>query len=135
MSDETLATEDAKTTLENTVSWYLGDKLNNSAAVIATNKYLTSDNLLVYLTRCNVAELSVPRIKIQVLQRVDGGVHETGYQIYGDHRFEKYQNDMVFGAPPDGSPSESATNAPVTQAEAGQLIELVNGLQTARLML
>src|SRR5438477_8108090 len=97
MSDTTLASDEAKTALENSVTWFLSDKLADVNTPIATKKFLTNNNLLVYLTRCNVAELAVPRIKVQVLQRVEGGVHETNYQLFNDHRLEKYENDMIFG--------------------------------------
>jgi hypothetical protein len=129
MSDTTPATEEAKTTLENSVTWYLNDKLGDPGATIVTKKYLTSDNMLVYLTKCNVAELAVPRIKVQVLQRVENGVHETGYQLFGDHRLEKYDNDMIFGAP---GGADSSQSTPVSQSEAEQLLKLVTSLQTAR---
>ncbi|HSX02198.1 MAG TPA: hypothetical protein VLI05_02665 [Candidatus Saccharimonadia bacterium] len=132
MSDPELVSEDSKTALENSVSWYLADKLADANTAIATKKYLTSNNLLVYLTRCNVAELTVPRIKVQVLQRVKGGVHETGYQLFGDHRLEKYQNNMIFGAGAGNSTTGDSTGAPVTEIEAKQLLELVSSLQSAR---
>jgi hypothetical protein len=126
---ETPATEEVKTAIENSVSWYLADKLRDATVSIAVKKYLTSNNLLVYLTRCNVAETSIPRVKVQILQRVDGGIHESSYQLYGDHRLEKAQNDMIFGIEKasDGSKSET-----VTESEAHQLLELVNSLQNAR---
>ena len=130
MGETQLASEDSKTALENSVSWYLSDKLADASTPIATKKYLTSNNLLVYLTRCNVAELTVPRIKVQVLQRVKGGVHETGYQLFGDHRLEKYQNNMIFG---DGAADAmDGPSTPVSESEAKQLLELVGSLQHAR---
>ncbi len=131
MSDDQLATEESKTALENSVSWYLADKLADPATTIATKKYLTSNNLLVYLTRCNVAELSVPRIKVQVLQRVSGGVHETGYQLFGDHSFQKYQNEMIFGTKATEG-TVSTESQPVSQTETEQLLQLVSSLQQAR---
>ncbi len=126
---ETPASEEVKTALENSVSWYLADKLHDATVSIAIKKYLTSNNLLVYLTRCNVAETSVPRVKVQILQRVEGGVHESSYQLYIDHRLEKTQNDMLFGTDKasDGSKIEN-----VSEVEAKQLLELVNSLQNAR---
>ena len=126
---ETAATEETKTSLENSVAWFLADKMHDATVSIAIKKYLTTNNLLVYLTRCNVSDSSVPRIKVQVLQRVAGGVHESSYQLYADHRLEKAQNDMIFGTqnPADGSVSET-----VSDTEAHQLLELVNSLQTAR---
>jgi hypothetical protein len=132
MSDPELASEDSKTALENSVSWYLADKLADAHTPIATKKYLTTNNLLVYLTRCNVAELMVPRIKVQVLQRVKGGVHETGYQLFGDHRLEKYQNSMIFGDSANSRAGSDSSGAPVTENEAKQLLELVGSLQNAR---
>src|SRR4051812_3002044 len=121
-----LASEETKTLLENSVTWYLSDKLQDAGIAIATKKYLTNDNLLVYLTRCNVAESSVPRVKVQVFRRVDGGVYETGYQLFGDHRFTKYVNEMIFGASPAGADGSSSQD--VSQAEGTQLIELLNSL-------
>jgi hypothetical protein len=129
MSAEALATEETKTKLENSVAWYLSDKLQDASAAIATKKYLTHDNQLVYLTRCNVAELAVPRIKVQVLRRVEGGVHETGYQLFGDHRLEKYTNEMIFGASAEAAPAADA-NLPVTEAEAADVMRLIDSLQT-----
>jgi len=126
---ETPASEEVKTALENSVSWYLADKLHDATVSIAVKKYLTSNNLLVYITRCNVAETSVPRIKVQILQRVDGGIHESSYQLYSDHRLEKTQNDMIFGTEKS---SDGSNNEPVNDAEAQQLLELVNSLQNAR---
>lgn len=130
MSDAQLATEPTKTTLENSVSWFLADKLHDAATPIATKKYLTVDNVLVYLTRCNVAESSVPRIKVQVFERVDGGVRETGYQLFSDHRLMKYVNEMIFGTAP-GTATGNSSEA-VQEKEAAQLVELVNGLSAAR---
>lgn len=126
---ETPASDELKTAIENSVSWYLADKLHDATVSIAIKKYLTSNNLLVYLTRCNVAETSVPRIKVQILQRVNGGIHESSYQLYVDRRLEKTQNDMIFGIEKvdDGSQNETVTNT-----EAQQLLELVNSLQNAR---
>jgi hypothetical protein len=131
MNEQALATEEAKTALENSVNWYLASKLTDATTIIATNKYLTSNNLLVYLTRCNVAEESVPRVKVQVLQRVAGGIHETGYQLYSDHRLEKYQNDMIFGKNAN-TPTDINQNMPVTETETRQLLDLLASLQTAR---
>jgi hypothetical protein len=131
MQNEPLASEEIKTTLENSVNWFLAEKLADASTIIATSKYLTSNNLLVYLTRCNVAEEAVPRVKVQVLQRVTGGVHETGYQLFGDHRLTKYQNDMIFGKTA-GQSLENSESTPVTQSEAEQMIQLINSLQGAR---
>ncbi len=124
------ATEATKTSLENSVSWFLADKLQDATASIVTKKYLTSKNELVYLIRCNVAEASVPRVKVQVFVRVDGGVRETGYQLFGDHRFLKYQNEMIFGTTA-GTAAGDRTEE-VTDSEALELIALVNGLGSAR---
>ena len=126
---ETPATEEVKTSIENSVSWYLADKLRDATVSIAIKKYLTSNNLLVYLTRCNVAETSVPRIKVQILQRVSGGIHESSYQLYNDHRLEKTQNDMIFGIE---KANDGSRNETVSETEAHQLLDLVNSLQNAR---
>ncbi|MDB5178571.1 MAG: hypothetical protein JWN01_514 [Patescibacteria group bacterium] len=124
------ATEVTKTTLENSVNWFLADKLQNASTPIATKKYLTNQNVLVYLTSCNVAELSIPRVKVQVLSRVPGGVHEVGYQLFGDHRLEKYNNDMIFGTKPGSAAGDQSV--PVYEPEAQELLALVNGLGQAQ---
>lgn len=129
MSNE-LATEKSKTDLENSVSWFLADKLSATTA-IATSKYLTNDNLLVYLTRCDVADSSAPRIKVQVLRRVSGGVHETSYQLFADHRFVRGENNMIFGAS-DKKTDSAVDGAEVTEGEMQELLQLVNGLNEAR---
>jgi hypothetical protein len=130
MSSSSPATEATKTELENSVGWFLADKLQDATVSIATKKYLTTDNQLVYLTRCNVAETSVPRIKVQRFVRVDGGVSETGYLLFGDHRFTKYQNDMIFGT--SAGTNSGNKSEDVTQDEAAKVLALVNGLTTAR---
>lgn len=131
MSSTALANEEVKTELENSVSWYLADKLGDPSTIIAAKKYITSNNLLIYLTRCNVVESAVPRIKVQVLKRVDGGVHETGYLLYGDHRFERYENSMIFGRKAKSGVAESKPK-PVTLSDAKELLHLLAALQTAR---
>ena len=130
MSTEATATEATKTELENTVTWFLADKMHDASVSIATKKYLTNDNLLVYLTRCSVAETSVPKIKVQVLKRVEGGVHETGYQLFGDHRLTKYNNEMVFGVQP--ATAANAQNIDVPESEAAEVLALVKTLANAR---
>jgi hypothetical protein len=130
MSIDAPASEATKTTLENSVSWFLADKLEDASTAIATKKYLTADNHLVYLTRCNVAESSVPKVKVQVFNRVSGGVKETGYQLFGDHRLTKYVNDMIFGSSPGAATGDK--NAEVSEIEALEVLQLVNGLGTAR---
>jgi hypothetical protein len=112
------------------VSWFLADKLQDPATTIATKKYLTNKNELIYLTRCNVAEVAVPRIKVQVFERVERGVRETGYQLFGDHRFLKYNNDMIFGSTAATAAGEETEE--VSELEAGQLLALVNSLGDAR---
>ena len=121
------ATDATKTALENAVTWFLNEKLSSAGVTIATQKYLTHDNRLIYLTKCTVADAAVPRIKVQVLERVDGGVHEAGYQLYGDHRFEKYQTAMIFGT---SSASPDTTGEPVSEAEAQELLALIGALPT-----
>ena len=130
MSDETLATEATKNAIENAVNGFLADRLEDPAITIAMKKFMTNDNVLIYLTHCNVAELSVPRIKVQVLRRVTGGVEETGYQIFSDHRFTKFVNKMMFGTKPEASPHYATED--VSEVEAGELLELVNDLTQAR---
>src|SRR5476651_1023152 len=130
MSTDELATEVSKNTIENTVNWFLADKLQDPATTIATKKFMTNDNLLVYLTHCNVAETSVPRIKVQVLRRVSGGVRETGYQIFSDHRFIKLVNEMIFGNKPGAV--EVNKSEEVSEKEALELMTLINSLTQAR---
>ena len=134
MSTQTPATEPTKTAIENSVGWFLADKLQDASTPIATKKYLTPTNELVYLTRCNVAESSVPRVKVQVFVRVDGGVRETGYQLFGDHRLVKYDNEMIFGMSPSSGASTASGNQmeEVSESEAAKVLEVVNGLSNAR---
>jgi len=134
VNDEALATEATKNTIENTVNWFLADKLQDPVVTIATKKYSTNDNLLIYLTHCNVAETSVPRIKVQVFRRVAGGVVETGYQIFSDHRMTKFINEMIFGKNKPGAPLPDNRSAAVdvTEKEASELVALVNSLTQAR---
>jgi hypothetical protein len=125
------ATEATKTAIENSVTWFLSDKMQDASVSIATKKYLTNTNQLVYLTRCVVAESSVAKIKVQVLHRVQGGVHETGYQLFNDHRLMKYQNDMIFGTKA-GTAANGDISTEVTEEEAQQVLQLVNTLGQAR---
>ncbi len=129
---EELATEATKTALENSVSWFLAEKLGSSTIPIASAKYLTQDNLLVYLTRCDTADTSAPRIKVQVFQRAPDGVHEVNYQLFMDHRFVKSENNMIFGT----AETEAAnTSTDVSEQEGQQLVQIVNGLVNAAPML
>jgi len=130
MSTQFPATEPTKTSLENSVSYFLADKLQDPATTIATKKFLTGQNELIYLTRCNVAELSVPRIKVQIFKRVSGGVHETGYQLFGDHRLVKYENAMIFGTEPGTAAGDKSED--VSEKEASDLLLLVNSVANAR---
>ncbi|MDF2460878.1 MAG: hypothetical protein K0S68_281 [Candidatus Saccharibacteria bacterium] len=130
MSTDAVATEPTKTDLENTVTWFLADKMQDASVSIATKKYLTNDNLLVYLTRCVVAEASVPKIKVQILKRIEGGVHETGYQLFSDHRLTKYVNEMVFGTQPAAGTNQE--NQEVSETEAVEVLTLVKALANAR---
>ena len=121
------ASEATKTAIENAVTWYLSEKLSGSTATIVTQKFITHDNRLIYLTKCSIADAAVPRIKVQVLERVTGGVHETGYQLYGDRRLERYQNAMMFGTAPS---APDTTGEAVVETEAAELLTLVSALQT-----
>lgn len=127
MSESTPANDETKTALENAVRWYLNDKLASPGVIVATQKYLTQDNRLIYLTSVNTAESAIAKVKIQVLERVEGGVHETGYQLYSDHRLERYQNAMIFGTAPDGPDTSGET---VSETEAQELLALISALQT-----
>jgi hypothetical protein len=130
MNNDSPATEATKTALENSVGWFLADKLRDASTPIATKKYLTNDNLLVYLTRVNMAESSVPTVKVQVFKRVNGGVHETGYQLFSDHRMIKYVNEMIFGAQPGTAAGDKTEE--VSESEAAGMLALVNTLGNAR---
>lgn len=130
MSSTALATEETKNTIENSVNWFLADKLQDPATTIATKKYLTNDNKLIYLTHCNVAELSVPRIKVQVFERVDGGVCETAYQIFSDHRMNKVVNEMIFGTKPGTAAGNIGEE--VSEVEAAALAGHIANLTQAR---
>jgi len=131
MDSISTATEPTKTALENSVGWFLADKLQDASTPIATKKYLTNDNVLIYLTHTSVADSNVPRIKVQVFHRVDRGVREEAYQLFSDHRLVKYVNEMVFGIQPGGTPAGTDME-PVSEEEAAKLLELVNSLQNAR---
>ncbi|MEO7617561.1 MAG: hypothetical protein ABIS59_01845 [Candidatus Saccharibacteria bacterium] len=126
-----LATEATKATLENNVSWFLSEKLAASNMPIATNKYITGDNVLIYITKCNVSDASAPRIKVQVLKRITGGVHESSYQLFNDQRLTRTDNQMIFGAAEAGTPTDLPP-ADVTESEAQELIKTVNALSEAR---
>ena len=130
MTDQPLASEATKDTIENTVNWFLADKLLDPVITIATKKYLTNENVLVHITHCNVAEVSVPRIKVQVFERVDGGVRETGYQIFSDHRMTKNVNEMIFGIKAGSAPVDPSGE--VSEQEATKLVQLLTSLSEAR---
>lgn len=130
MSTSSPATEEIKNAIENAVNWFLADKLQDPATTIATKKYLTNENKLIYLTHCNVAELSVPRIKVQIFERVDGGVCETAYQIFSDHRMTKVTNEMIFGTKP-GTAAGNASEE-VSEEEAAALNQEIAALTQAR---
>jgi hypothetical protein len=130
MSNE-VATEATKTTLENSVSWFLAEKLAGTTMPIVTNKYITGDNVLIYLTRCEVADISAPRIKVQILKRVDGGIYEANYQLFSDHKLTRTDNNMIFGAASQSGPADQSP-IEVSETEAQALITTVNGLTSAR---
>jgi len=123
-----VATDETKTALENSVAWYLSEKLAAASAPIVSQKFLTNDNRLIYLTKCSIEESGVPRVKVQVLERVDGGVHERGFQLFGDHRLEKYESSMIFGTAPT---APDTTGTPVLESEAKELINLLGTLQNS----
>lgn len=124
--DQVPASEEIKNQLENQVLFLIGSSDSTTAAAIITKKYLTGENQFVYLTRTAITTASIPSIKVQVFSRVDGGVHEKGYLLYHDHRFERYDNAMIFGQ--NQAPDTSSANAPVSQAEAAELAQLLSTL-------
>lgn len=121
------ATEASKTQLENIVSGLVSDKLSSSTVSIASKKYLTRDNELVYVTLCLMSGATIPRIRVQVFHRVENGVREEAFALYGDHRLEKTGNDMIFGRRTEG-PSASAAPIPVSEEELGRIIALLSSL-------
>ncbi len=126
-----LATDQTKTALENSVGWILSEQLGSPNMPMATIKFMTQDNLLFFLTKCQVSDSSAPRIKVQIFSRVTGGVHESNYQLFMDHKFIRTDNDMIFGVTPSYS---DATAAPVEvgEAEALHLLVQVNNLVNAQ---
>jgi len=125
-----LATEPTKTALENAVYVLLADRMATSTMPITTKKYLTNDNHLVYLTQCNVAESAIPRVRVQVLKRVDGGVHETSYALYADQRLELSENPMIFGE--TSQPRSDDTPKSVDEATAQALVDMIGQLPEAQ---
>lgn len=111
-------------TIENNVRALLADKLQSPSTAIATKKYLTANNQLVYLTVCTVAESAIPSLRIQVYERVEGGVHERSYALFSDRRFEVTENPMIFGEP---DPVDEIPK-PVDEGEAQALVALVGSL-------
>jgi len=124
-----LASDSTKTDLENAVYALLADRMAGSSMPITTKKYLTNDNNLVYLTQCNVAETAIPRVRVQVLKRVDGGVHETNYSLYVDQRLESTENPMIFGEAGQTRSDEAPKSVDDTTAKA--LIEMIGKLPEA----
>lgn len=125
-----LATETTKTALENAVYALLADRMASNTMPITTKKYLTNDNNLVYLTQCSVAESAIPQVRVQVLKRVDGGVHETNYSLYADQRLESSENPMLFGK--SGQPRNEDAPISVDEATAQALVEMVGKLPEAQ---
>ncbi len=117
------ATEETKTALENTVSNLLAEKLAASTTSIASGKYLTADNELVYVTSCFIPGISTPRIRVQLFARVKDGVHEDSYALYADHRLERTSNDMIFGRRQEAPSPE--TPQPVSEEELTTLLSLL----------
>lgn len=125
-----LASDSTKTALENAVYALLADRMAGSSMPITTKKYLTNDNNLVYLTQCNVAETAIPRVRVQVLKRVAGGVHETNYSLYVDQRLESTENPMIFGEANQTRSDETPKS--VDDATAVALIEMIGKLPEAQ---
>ena len=123
--DQVPASEEIKDQLENQAVFLLGDSGSATVTAINTKKFLTADNQFVYLTRSTITTDTIPSIKFQVFRRVEGGVHEIGYLLYHDHRFEKYDNPMIFG---QNASDQTSAAAPVSQAEAEQLMQLLASL-------
>lgn len=112
--------------LEDAVTALLADKLEDASAPEVTNKYMTADNHLIYITLSSAAGANVPKLRIRVIERAQAGVQETSYVLYGDHRFESTQNAMVFGN--DNSATQSNAPAAVDEASAQGLVKLISTL-------
>jgi hypothetical protein len=50
--------------------------------------------------------------------------------LFGDHRLMKYENAMIFGTEPTGAAGDKMEA--VSEAEAAQVLEMVNSLANAR---
>lgn len=124
------AADATKTALENAIYGLIDDVSAVPTTPITTKKYLTGDNRLVYLTLCSVTESSMPRVRVQVLSRVEGGVHETNFALFTDRRFEVSQNPMIFGSSATQTVEPAAT---VDEATAQQLLSLIGHLPDAQL--
>ncbi len=94
---------------------------------IASKKYLTSRNELVYLTLCMVPSPTIPRLRVQLSIRVEGGVREEAYALYSDHRLEKSVNEMIFGRPAVAPPA-SDNPQPVDEDELLRVMSLLESL-------
>jgi hypothetical protein len=95
---------------------------------ILTKKFATHDNRLIYVTQCGVAESAVPKLRVQIFERITGGVEETSYALYTDGRFERTDNPMLFTerqVKPDLAPPVT-----VDETETQSLIKLVAHLAT-----
>jgi hypothetical protein len=123
---QSTVTEATLSRLENTASALLSNDSVIMNTPIITKKYQTQDNRLVYLTECNIAEIAVPRLRVQILERVDGGVNETSYALYADQRFECTKNPMIFGD--TSGPAETSTPTAVDEDTAEWLIQLIQSL-------
>lgn len=122
-----LASDQTKTALENSVGWFLSEQLGSSNLPMATVKFLTHENILFFLTKCQASDSSAPRVKVQIFSRVPGGVRESNYQLFMDHKFTRTDNDMIFGVTPSYSDA-TADPVDVSEAEALHLLVQVNNL-------
>ena len=123
------ATQETKTAIDNAVTWVMADQMHDHSVSIATKKYLTHDNLLLYITLCTMGQAAVPRVKVQVYERVAGGVRESGYQLFADQRLEKYDNDMIFGNTTKTN-SDASVRTVVSEKEAQDLLARIASLAT-----
>lgn len=125
-----LATTAQKNYLQERVLILISDtyKIVPPGTTVQAKRYLTNDNQFVYLTHSQANTPMVAPIKIQVFQRVDGGVRETIYRLYGDHRLTRETNLMIFGQAPDSPQVDQAND--VTEDEAATLCTIVDSLNT-----
>ena len=120
------ADENIKTQIDNQTIMLFPSSAEVGVTNIATKKYLTGDNQFVYVTRMSQQTNTIPTLKVQLFTRVEGGVRETCYEMFGDNRFERVENNMIFGK--DGQDATSPARKPVSQDDAKELLAVLQTL-------